>query len=70
MIYALFYVCLDKKAGSLAALLCVLCWVGASLLAGRLGFSLAWKVSSSVLAYVFFVDDIVLGETPKITNWG
>ncbi|VVA29929.1 PREDICTED: endoplasmic reticulum membrane [Prunus dulcis] len=43
-IYALFYVCLDKKAGSLAALLCVLCWVGASLLAGRLGFSLAWKV--------------------------
>ncbi|CAB4311438.1 unnamed protein product [Prunus armeniaca] len=44
VIYALFYVCLDKKAGSLAALLCVLCWVGASLLAGRLGFSLAWKV--------------------------
>ncbi|ONI08705.1 hypothetical protein PRUPE_5G195600 [Prunus persica] len=44
VIYALFYVCLDKKAGSLAALLCVLCWVGASLLAARLGFSLAWKV--------------------------
>ncbi|CAL8164442.1 unnamed protein product [Prunus armeniaca] len=30
VICALFYVCLDKKAGSLAALLCVLCWVGAS----------------------------------------
>ncbi|KAI5311076.1 hypothetical protein L3X38_045543 [Prunus dulcis] len=40
VIYALFYVCLDKKAGSLATLLCVLCWVRASLLAGRLGFSL------------------------------
>lgn len=70
VIYALFYVCLDKKAGSLAALLCVLCWVGASLLAGRLGFSLAWKVSFSVLAYVLFVDDMILGETTKITNWG
>ncbi|KAF8408126.1 hypothetical protein HHK36_007269 [Tetracentron sinense] len=44
LIYALFYVCLDKKAGSLAALLCFICWVGGSSLAGRLGFSLAWKV--------------------------
>ncbi|XP_050376460.1 2-hydroxy-palmitic acid dioxygenase mpo1 [Argentina anserina] len=44
VIYALYYVGLDKKAGSLAALLCVLCWVGASVLANRLGFSLAWKV--------------------------
>ncbi|KAL6183077.1 PREDICTED: uncharacterized endoplasmic reticulum membrane protein C16E8.02 [Fragaria vesca subsp. vesca] len=44
VIYALYYVGLDKKAGSLAALLCVLCWVGASVLANRFGFSLAWKV--------------------------
>ncbi|XP_057952060.1 2-hydroxy-palmitic acid dioxygenase mpo1 [Malania oleifera] len=44
LIYGLFYICLDKKAGSLAALLCFLCWVGASILASRLGFSLAWKV--------------------------
>ncbi|KAF8399502.1 hypothetical protein HHK36_015369 [Tetracentron sinense] len=44
LIYALFYVCLDKKSGSLAALLCFICWVGGSSLAGRLGFSLAWKV--------------------------
>ncbi|KAL5544507.1 hypothetical protein UlMin_008291 [Ulmus minor] len=44
LIYALFYLCLDKKAGSLAALLCLLCWVGASVLANRLGFSLGWKV--------------------------
>ncbi|KAM6594730.1 hypothetical protein CsatA_002433 [Cannabis sativa] len=44
VIYSLFYICLDKKAGSLAALLCFLCWVGASLLAQHLGFSVAWKV--------------------------
>lgn len=44
LIYALFYFCLDKKAGSLAALLCFSCWIGASLIANRLGFSVAWKV--------------------------
>ncbi|KAJ0105224.1 hypothetical protein Patl1_18781 [Pistacia atlantica] len=44
LIYALFYFCMDKKAGSLAALLCFTCWVGASLIANRLGYSLAWKV--------------------------
>ncbi|XP_075636970.1 2-hydroxy-palmitic acid dioxygenase mpo1-like [Castanea sativa] len=40
-IYGLFYVAFDKKARSLATLLCFLCWVGASLLANRLGYSLA-----------------------------
>lgn len=44
VIYGLYYMILDKKAGSLAALMCFLCWVGSSLLANRLGFSLAWKV--------------------------
>jgi uncharacterized membrane protein YGL010W len=44
LIYASFYVAFDKKAGALAALLCFACWVGASFLASRLGFSLAWKV--------------------------
>ncbi|PSR95795.1 Protein of unknown function DUF962 protein [Actinidia chinensis var. chinensis] len=44
LICALFYVCLDKKAGSLAAMLCLACWVSGSLLAKHLGFSLAWKV--------------------------
>ncbi|KAH7529047.1 2-hydroxy-palmitic acid dioxygenase mpo1 [Ziziphus jujuba] len=44
VIYSLFYVFLDKKAGSLAALLCFLCWVGASVVASHLGFSLAWRV--------------------------
>uniref|UniRef100_A0A0V0HEX5 Putative ovule protein n=1 Tax=Solanum chacoense TaxID=4108 RepID=A0A0V0HEX5_SOLCH len=42
--YALFYVCLDKKAGSLAALLCLICWVSSGMVARQLGFSLAWKV--------------------------
>ncbi|KAL9689224.1 hypothetical protein QQ045_033658 [Rhodiola kirilowii] len=42
--YAAFYVCLDKKAGSLAALMCFGCWVGSSFVASQLGYSLAWKV--------------------------
>ncbi|XP_050372928.1 2-hydroxy-palmitic acid dioxygenase mpo1-like [Argentina anserina] len=44
LIYSLFYFFLDAKAGSLAALLCFICWVGSSFLASRLGFSLSWKV--------------------------
>nr|XP_010940180.1 uncharacterized endoplasmic reticulum membrane protein YGL010W-like [Elaeis guineensis] len=44
LIYALFYLLMDPKAGSLAALLCFLCWLGSASLAARLGFSLAWKV--------------------------
>lgn len=44
LIYSLFYVFLDVKAGSLAAFLCFLCWVFSSLLAQLLGFSLSWKV--------------------------
>ncbi|XWS60519.1 hypothetical protein CRYUN_Cryun07bG0042700 [Craigia yunnanensis] len=34
----------SADAGSLAALLCLACWVGASFLAAKLGYSLAWKV--------------------------
>ncbi|KAJ7956416.1 YGL010w-like protein, partial [Quillaja saponaria] len=44
LIYALFYVRLDKKVGSLAALLTLLCWVGSNVVASRLGFSLARKI--------------------------
>ncbi|XP_076904326.1 2-hydroxy-palmitic acid dioxygenase mpo1-like [Bidens hawaiensis] len=43
VIYAGFYVCLDVKAGSVAGLLCFVCWVFGSLLAQHLGFSVAWK---------------------------
>ncbi|KAI9170419.1 hypothetical protein LWI28_027665 [Acer negundo] len=44
LIYSLFYVCFDVKAGSLAALLCVFCLVTSSFIANWLGFQLAWKV--------------------------
>ncbi|MED6161591.1 hypothetical protein PIB30_062290 [Stylosanthes scabra] len=44
LIYAAYYVILDPKAGSLAALICALCWVVASFVARQLGLSLAWKV--------------------------
>jgi uncharacterized membrane protein YGL010W len=53
LIYALFYVLMDRKAGSLAALLCLLCWIGTDSLATRLGFSLAWKVPA--LPCPFFI---------------
>lgn len=44
LIYAVFYICLDAKAGSLAAFLCFICWVFSSYFASQLGLSLAWKV--------------------------
>ncbi|XP_020236735.1 uncharacterized endoplasmic reticulum membrane protein C16E8.02 isoform X1 [Cajanus cajan] len=44
LVYSVFYVCFDLKAGSLAALLCALCWVASSFVASQLGLSLAWKV--------------------------
>lgn len=44
LIYAIFYVLMDKKAGSLAAVICLLCWVGSYFVADQLGFSLGWKV--------------------------
>nr|XP_043624931.1 2-hydroxy-palmitic acid dioxygenase mpo1-like isoform X1 [Erigeron canadensis] len=44
LIYAVFYVCFDYKVGSLAALLCIFCWISSSVLASVLGFQLAWKV--------------------------
>ncbi|WCJ35920.1 hypothetical protein M5689_017146 [Euphorbia peplus] len=58
--YALFYVGLDKKAGSVAAVLCFACWVAASFLAAHLGFSLAWKVV--LAAQVFCWSGQLLGH--------
>lgn len=48
VLYALFYVSLDKKAGSLAALMCLFWWVTSSSLSYHLGFNLAWKVIQKV----------------------
>lgn len=58
LIYALFYICLDPKAGSLAALFCGFCWVSSCFVASWLGFSLAWKV---ILFPVIFLVFGVLG---------
>ena len=52
LLYALFYLLLDRRAGALAAALCVLCWASSDSLAAHLGFSLAWKVTSSCLRLV------------------
>jgi uncharacterized membrane protein YGL010W len=56
LIYSVFYVCLDVKAGSLAALLCAICWVASSFIASRLGFSLAWKVQFWVIIDFLFIN--------------
>ncbi|KFK41888.1 hypothetical protein AALP_AA2G185200 [Arabis alpina] len=54
VIYAVFYVCLDKKSGVLAALLCFTCWIGSSFLAARLGHSLTLMVgvASQLLCWI------------------
>lgn len=52
LIYSVFYISLDVKAGSLAALLCLFCWVSSSFLASCLGFSLAWKVNNNFVCYL------------------
>ncbi|XP_022135210.1 uncharacterized endoplasmic reticulum membrane protein C16E8.02 isoform X1 [Momordica charantia] len=44
LICAVSYVAFDKRAGSMAALLCLVCWGGAGFLANSLGYSLTWKV--------------------------
>ncbi|KAJ0578167.1 putative 2-hydroxy-palmitic acid dioxygenase Mpo1 [Helianthus annuus] len=60
LIYAGFYVCLDVKAGSLAGLMCFVCWVFGSFLAQHLGFSLAWKVV--VAAQLFCYTGLFIGH--------
>ncbi|GAA0172471.1 hypothetical protein LIER_26293 [Lithospermum erythrorhizon] len=45
VIYSLFYVVFDKKAGSLAALMCFVCWVGSSYVSNSLGASSAIKIA-------------------------
>ncbi|XP_076922941.1 2-hydroxy-palmitic acid dioxygenase MPO1-like [Bidens hawaiensis] len=44
LIYVVCYVCFDVKAGSLAGLLCLFCWVAGCVLGSQLGFQVAWKV--------------------------
>lgn len=54
VIYAVFYICLDKKSGILAALLCFSCWIGSSFLAARIGHSLTLKVSPFIQLFPRF----------------
>ncbi|KAM1122479.1 hypothetical protein ACFX13_004084 [Malus domestica] len=51
LMYAIVCVKLDKKAGSLAALLLFLTRVGASVLANGLGFAKSWKLVLAVQAF-------------------
>ncbi|KAL8227553.1 hypothetical protein R6Q57_015137 [Mikania cordata] len=44
LIYVVSYVYFDYKAGSLAAVLCIFCWIASGVLASLLGFQLVWKV--------------------------
>lgn len=43
-VHALFYLFLNRCAGSLAALLCAISWIGSSIVGRQLGFPLSWKV--------------------------
>ncbi|XP_020235232.1 uncharacterized endoplasmic reticulum membrane protein C16E8.02 [Cajanus cajan] len=44
LFYALFYIAMDRRAGSLAASLTFFCYFLSSFVADSLSFSLAWKV--------------------------
>lgn len=55
LIYSVFYVRFDPRAGSLAAFLCLICWVSSSFIASRLGFLLAYKVSLDVTFVSLFL---------------
>ncbi|KAL1216754.1 hypothetical protein V5N11_025254 [Cardamine amara subsp. amara] len=56
VIYAIFYICLEKKSGVLAALLCFSCWIGSSFLAARLGHSLTLKCLASETFMIVCLD--------------
>ncbi|CAA6665207.1 unnamed protein product [Spirodela intermedia] len=70
--YALFYLLLERKAGSLAALLCILCWVGSSILGSHLGFSLGWKLGLVVQLFCwtgqFIGHGVFEGRAPAILD--
>jgi uncharacterized membrane protein YGL010W len=43
-VYALYYIVLEPKSGSLAALLVLLCWIGANAVAQHVPWVSGWKV--------------------------
>lgn len=44
-VYALFYISLEPKSGSVGAFLVLLCWMGSNAVAQHLPYALGWKVS-------------------------
>ena len=44
-IYGAFYISLDRRSGTVAAVLCFLCWAASAALAARLGYSVGCKVT-------------------------
>jgi uncharacterized membrane protein YGL010W len=46
-IYGAFYISLDRRSGTLAAVLCLLCWAASAALAARLGYSVGCKVTET-----------------------
>lgn len=71
-VYALFYALLDKKAGSLAALLCLSCWIGSNALAQQLGFPFGWKVVvvSQIICWTsqFIGHGVFEGRSPALLD--
>ena len=51
LFYALFYVALDYKAGSLAAFLTFFCWLTSSFIANSLAWTLSWKVLIPIFGF-------------------
>ncbi|KAG0617200.1 hypothetical protein M758_5G172300 [Ceratodon purpureus] len=48
VIYALFYVSLEYKSGSLAALLVLFCWIAANALAYHYPYTVGWKIAAII----------------------
>lgn len=46
-VYALFYISLEQKSGSVAAFMVLVCWIGANAVAQHVPYSLGWKVWSA-----------------------
>ncbi|KAF3536674.1 hypothetical protein F2Q69_00021238 [Brassica cretica] len=60
------HICLDKKSGFVAALMCFACWVGSSVFADRLGPSLAVKLAPPS-EFALLVPRLVIGISVTIT---
>ncbi|KAH0861182.1 hypothetical protein HID58_089443 [Brassica napus] len=60
------HICLDKKSGFVAAIMCFVCWVGSSVFADRLGPSLAVKLAPP-FEFALLVPRLVIGISVTIS---